>query len=65
MSDSIVNLMSDSQSDTSSIAIMETSLDSYNIPLVHDHLKIKAIPLVDDSNSEMHLGLLKMRSFLV
>lgn len=52
MSDNIVNIMSDSKSDTYFTLRMYISLDSYLPHIDHGHLVPEVIPLSDDSDSE-------------
>lgn len=56
MSGSIVNLVSGSESKTSSASTMEVSLDFHFPLLVHDHMYPKVIFLSDESDSEMVQG---------
>ena len=52
MNGNIVNIMSDSKSDTYFTLRMDISLDSYLPHIDHDHLVPEVIPLSDDSDSE-------------
>lgn len=51
MSNSIVNLASDSKCETSFASTMGTSPNSHLTALNHSHLELKVIPLFDKSNS--------------
>lgn len=51
MSDNIVNLVSNSESNASFSAGVGTSHDSHLHPFAHDRLAQKVISLSDDSNS--------------
>lgn len=52
MSNNVVSLVSDNESDTSSILGMKISLNSHLLPISHDHLKPEVISLTNDSDSE-------------
>lgn len=56
MSDSIVDLVSDSQVETLHASIMEISPDFHLRPLSRNHLELEIIYLSDDCDLEMLFG---------